>query len=227
MSLCSALVQCHLDYACSAWYSGLSKTLKHRLQVCQNKMVRFILDMSPRESINYNVLSSIQFLNIEDRVKQLRLNHVYNIFNDRAPSNLRENFVLKSNVSTRHTRSSSNLDFVVPFIKTCQSGTFYYSGIKDWNELPKEVKVIKSKDAFKKSVKNCCSTRGFLGTIVNLYFTKRVSTFTLLITELFYQCVIIASLKCDISFILRLYCDISYSCQSFAQNWGIYLFFIT
>ena len=159
MSLCSALVQCHLDYACSAWYSGLSKTLKHRLQVCQNKMVRFILDMSPRESINYNVLSSIQFLNIEDRVKQLRLNHVYNIFNDRAPSYLRENFVLKSNVSTRHTRSSSNLDFVVPFIKTCQSGTFYYSGMKDWNELPK-VKFIKSKDAFKRSVKKLLLDKG-------------------------------------------------------------------
>ena len=118
--------------------------------MCQNKMVRFILDMSPRESINYNDLSSIQVLNIEDRVKQLRLNHVYNICNDRAPSYLRENFVLKSNVSTRHTRSSSNLDFVVPFIKTCQSDTFYYSGIKDWNELPTEVKVIKSKDFFKK-----------------------------------------------------------------------------
>ena len=154
-----------------------------------------VLDMSPRESINYNVLSSIKFFNIEDRVKQLRLNRVYNIFNDRPPSYLRENFVLMSNVSTRHTRSSSNLDFVVPFIKTCQSGTFYYSGIKDWNELPKEVKVIKSKTLFKNRSKNCCSTRGFLGTIVNLYFTKRVSTFTLLITELFYQCVIIASLK--------------------------------
>ena len=84
------------------------------LHVC-NKMVRFILDMSPRDSINYNVLSSIQILNIEDRVKQLRLNHVYNIFNYRAPSYLRENFVLKSIASTRHTRSSSNLDFVVPF----------------------------------------------------------------------------------------------------------------
>ena len=160
MSLCSALVQCHLDCACSAWYSGLSKTLKHRLQVCQNKMVRFILDMSPRDSINYNVLSSIQILNIEDRVKQLRLNHVYNIFNDRAPSYLRENFVLKSIASTRHTRSSSNLDFVVPFIKTCQSGTFYYNGIKDWNDLPKEVKVVKSKDVFKKSVKNLLLDKG-------------------------------------------------------------------
>ena len=104
-------------------------------------------------------LSSIQILNIEDRVKQLRLNHVY-IFNDRAPSYLRENFVLKSIASTIHTRSSSNLDFVVPFIKTCQSGTFYYNGIKDRNDLPKEVKVVKSKDVFKKSVKNLLLDKG-------------------------------------------------------------------
>ena len=65
--------------------------------------------MSPRESINYNVLSSIQILN--------KQNQLYNIFNDRAPSYLRENFVLKSIASTRHTRSWSNLDFVVPLIK--------------------------------------------------------------------------------------------------------------
>ena len=116
-------------------------------------MVRFILDLSPMDSINYSVLQSIDFLNVEDRVKQLRLNHVFDIFKDRAPSYLRENFILKTSISTRHTRSSANLDFVVPLIKTCQSGTFYYNAIKDWNELPKEVKVVKSKDAFKKSVK--------------------------------------------------------------------------
>ena len=83
-----------------------------------------------------------------------------NIFSDRAPSYLRENFVLKSIASTRHTRSSSNLDFVVHFIKTCQSGTFYYNGIKDWNDLPKQVKVMKSKDVFKTSVKKLIIDNG-------------------------------------------------------------------
>ena len=106
-------------------------------------------------------LSALEFLILYRALyKTLYCIVLYNIFNDRAPSYLRENFVLKSNVSTRHTRSSSNLDFVVPFIKTCQSGTFYYSGIKDWNELPKEVKVIKSKDAFKKSVKKLLLDKG-------------------------------------------------------------------
>ena len=75
-SLFLYLIQCHIDYACSAWYSGLSKCLKQKLQICQNKMVRFICSYSPRHSIDYSVLSSLNMLCVEDRVTQLRLNHV-------------------------------------------------------------------------------------------------------------------------------------------------------
>ena len=70
MTLCSALIQCHIDYACSAWYAGLSKTLKKRLQICQNKMVRFILNLGPQASVNYEILSQLNLLNIQDRVSQ-------------------------------------------------------------------------------------------------------------------------------------------------------------
>ena len=77
MSLCSALIQCHIDYAASAWYAGITKSV--RLQVCQNKVIRFILNMSPIQSVNYTVLYSRDLLNLDDRVRQLRLNHVFNI----------------------------------------------------------------------------------------------------------------------------------------------------
>ena len=83
MSLCSALITCHMDYACSSWYSGLTTTLRKKLQVCQNKVIRFILDLPPMHSINYSVLSGLNLLNVEDRhdrVAQLRLNHVFNIY---------------------------------------------------------------------------------------------------------------------------------------------------
>ena len=51
-SLCSALILCHLDYSSSSWYSRLSKTLKRKLQICQNKVLRFILDLSPMHSVS-------------------------------------------------------------------------------------------------------------------------------------------------------------------------------
>ena len=57
--LCSALIQCHFDYACSSWYSGLGQRLKQKLQITQNKMVRFILNLSPRSHVGYAELASL------------------------------------------------------------------------------------------------------------------------------------------------------------------------
>ena len=37
--LTSALIQCHLNYASAIWYSGLTQTLKSKLQIVQNKIV--------------------------------------------------------------------------------------------------------------------------------------------------------------------------------------------
>ena len=153
MSLCSALIQCHIDYAASAWYAGISKPLKQRLQVCQNKVVRFILDTSPMQTVNYNVLISLDLLNIDDRVRQLCLNHVFNIYHGKAPSYLLTNFTLRSISSVRSTRSAVNNDFTISRIKGCEEGTFYYNSIKDWNDLPLDMKTTKCKDTFKKRVK--------------------------------------------------------------------------
>ena len=55
MSLCSSLIQCHIDYASSAWYSGRSKSFKQKLQICHNKMVRFICGFSSRNSVDYTI----------------------------------------------------------------------------------------------------------------------------------------------------------------------------
>ena len=109
MSLCASLIQCHIDYACRAWYSGLSKRFKQKLQICQNKVVRFICGFSPRQSVNYSVLSSLNMLCVEDRVKQLRLN-MFLIY----PSYFKNNFVIKIPNSGRQTRSCTNLDFLIP-----------------------------------------------------------------------------------------------------------------
>ena len=49
--LIMSLIQCHFDYACSFWYPGLSKLLKNRLQVTQNKIVRFVLKLDPRSYV--------------------------------------------------------------------------------------------------------------------------------------------------------------------------------
>ena len=48
-TLSMALVQCHFDYSCSSWYEGVCKSLRNKLQVMQNKTVRFVKISVKRE----------------------------------------------------------------------------------------------------------------------------------------------------------------------------------
>ena len=75
LTLCTALIQCHFDYASSAWFSSISKTMLKKLQICQNKVVRFILNMEPRTSITQEIL---------DKVKMLRNFEYLNYFSSNA-----------------------------------------------------------------------------------------------------------------------------------------------
>ena len=79
-TLLSALTQCHFDYLTfPSWFAGVSQTLKYKLQIAENKTVRLIKSMGPRSSIRKSELSSFWLLNVEDRVKQLRLNYAHKI----------------------------------------------------------------------------------------------------------------------------------------------------
>ena len=164
-SICSALIQCHLDYACSSWYSGLNKQLKKKLQICQNKTVRFIKNLGPHSHIGFSELDSLNMLNVDFRVKQLRLSHVHKIFNETGPSYLSEHFSKASNVHHHFTRGSTE-NFVVPSVRGVAATTFYLSAIKDWNSLPSHVKQKCSFNGFK------CAAKRYLRTQLQLMETE-------------------------------------------------------
>ena len=88
--LISALIQCHFDYTCSAWYNGLSKKLKCRMQCTQNKIIRFIwmLNAPWRFHVGANEFKHVELLPIEYRVEQLMLGQMFNIINGNAPTYL-------------------------------------------------------------------------------------------------------------------------------------------
>ena len=75
----------------------------------QNKVVRFVLDLGPRSRINCDILDKVNMLSVTDRVRQLRINHVFNIFHGHAPEYLCENVNLNINL----TRGATNLIFLV------------------------------------------------------------------------------------------------------------------
>ena len=69
-------------------------------------------------------------LNVDFRVKQLRLSHVHKILNGIGPSYLSEQFIKVSDVRHDFTRGSTE-NFIVSSVNGVAATTFYYSGIKD------------------------------------------------------------------------------------------------
>ena len=85
-----------LDYSCSSWYSSQSKKLQNKLQVMQHKIARFVLDLDSRTHVGQAELDRLEFLNVCDRVNQLKLNHGFKIVKNSAPDYLSDNFFKKS-----------------------------------------------------------------------------------------------------------------------------------
>jgi hypothetical protein len=103
--LAFSLVQCQIDYACTSWYHNLTTEYKRKLQVIQNKMMRFILNLGHREHIGPVEFGQIKFMNVTNRVKQLSLNIVHNFYHKQTPSYLLPYFIRASEAHSYHTRS--------------------------------------------------------------------------------------------------------------------------
>ena len=151
-TLCNALIMCHLDYCNASWYNSLSKSLKHKLQVCQNKVVRYVLNVGYRYHVGPEELCELNWLDTTHRAMQLQLGHVYDIFYDNSPNYLKCNFKKNSNCHSYNTRSRQ-YNFFVPQVNSVSAKSFYYNSILQWNLLPNSIKGAESKQGFKSELK--------------------------------------------------------------------------
>ena len=83
--LATALIQCHFDYASTSWFGGLSKLMKGKLQIAQNKLIRVVLKVSPRTHIGRSCFQELNWLPVEARVSKIRLGLVYRSIYGPAP----------------------------------------------------------------------------------------------------------------------------------------------
>ena len=91
--LCNALIQPHFDYACSAWYSNLSKKLKNRIQTSQNKCIRFCLQLDKIPHLSQKEFETINWLPIKEKYNQCVNSIVFKYFDNQCPHYLNEVFM--------------------------------------------------------------------------------------------------------------------------------------
>ena len=115
--LTSALIQCHFDYASVIWYSGLAQTVKNKLQVVQNTVIGFILDLPARSHLGYDEFSKANMFPVGKRVDQLKMTHLFNIIHGTVPAYLSVAVSLKE--KARHqTRSSTTFSCQTPRVNS-------------------------------------------------------------------------------------------------------------
>jgi len=135
--LASALIQCHLDYACASLYSNLTKKTKDKLRVCQNKLTRTVFKLPPRTNLDYSHVSQLNWLPVEKRVSQLKLGHIHQIIDGSAPAYMSYCFTPVSNAHSIRTRASQASVVVPSYRSLVGKGTFKYkyTGAIAWNKL--------------------------------------------------------------------------------------------
>ena len=78
------MIQSRLDYASNIYYHGLPKFLQSRLQVVQNKMIRYVLNCSNRTHLVANDFNEVKWMSIENRIGYLAASHAFNWINKQA-----------------------------------------------------------------------------------------------------------------------------------------------
>ena len=105
--LCNVIIQPHFDYACTGWYSNLSTKLKKKLQVTQNKCIRFCLQKANRTHIGYEEFLEIYWLPVSARAQQMVLCCIFVFFQKACPVFISKLFSTVGN-KTINTRSSKS-----------------------------------------------------------------------------------------------------------------------
>ena len=70
---------------------------------------------------------------------------MFNIFSGIAPAYFREFYMINHGHKTRHSVNN----YVLPVVRSYGASTFRSCGIRLWNELPNDIKLCRSKNAFK------------------------------------------------------------------------------
>ena len=79
--LCNSLIQPHYDYACSAWYPSLNKSLSKKIQTFQNKCIRFCLNLDNKAHVGTNEFIKINWLPTKEKVAQCICANIFKFFN--------------------------------------------------------------------------------------------------------------------------------------------------
>ena len=93
-----------------------------------------------------------KWLSVLDLIKYDRDIMTYKMMNGLCPDNLRGKFITRSEISSYSTRNQLNIDIPRQNLEFSK-GSFFHSGAKIWNEIPRNIRMSPTISMFKRNLK--------------------------------------------------------------------------
>ena len=151
--LCNGLIQLHFDYACTAWYLNLSKKLKDKLQVTQNKCIRFCLKLQSREHISNEHFHKLNWLPINQRFQQSVTCTAFKFVLNKCPAYMNKVSRPAENMRINTRNSFHKLNYPFQKTSTRQKGLSYIEPAI-WNRILEIIEKNRNLNTFKDKMKH-------------------------------------------------------------------------
>ena len=146
----STLAQPYFDY-CSIVWDSLGKGLGQRLQRLQNRAARIITE-SDYNTRSSDILTSLNWTNLETRRTQQFKTFMYKTVNNMVPSYLSRKFTPWSMTHEHSLRGSNHKLFLPRPLTESLKKSFSYRGATLWNDIPVELTRAQSLAEFKSKI---------------------------------------------------------------------------
>ena len=124
------------------WYPNLSKKLKDKLQVTQNKSIIFCLKLQSREHISNEHFHSLNWLPINQRFKLCVTSTVFKIVQNKCPVYTNKFFRPAENMKIKTRNFFLKINLLFRKTSTGQKGLSYF-GPAIWNRIPEVFRNLK------------------------------------------------------------------------------------
>ena len=125
------------------WYPDLSKKLKDKLQVTQNKCIRFCLKLQSRKHISTEHFHKLNWLPMNQRFQQCITYAVLKFVQNKCPAYMNEVLRPAENIRINLRNSFLKLNHLFRKTSTGEKGLSYI-GPAVWNRIP-EIIIKKQK----------------------------------------------------------------------------------
>ena len=146
--LYNASIASRLNY-CDMIWDGCSVDIKNKLQTIQNRCARRILNKPPGTSAA-PLLHELGWLKLDQKRLLHRCVFMHKLLIGNGPNALIERLHPYKNKTNKVTRGNTNNNFMLPYHRTNYiAKSFIYDTAKCYNEIPHNLKELKSSNSFK------------------------------------------------------------------------------